>query len=284
MKKLIKNKFFFLFWGIIVSANCCQFSGDHDLGITKVFYPSGKIMSISKKINDSLQYTEVYYETGELHKKFSSINGEFHGKTQIYYENGKLSAEVNYYNGKIDGVEKTYYKNGLAEAIVSYVKGVKFGEKIVFHPNGNIRQMVVFHDDLVKYTKDYIYSSESFEELLSSKENIGVILNLKDTFQANDNMKWTFKVPKVDSTKFDYSKFFVKYGFIDQSSSYDERGLPAPSFKLPLIDGSRVEEGVAEETGNFYIYGSLNYELKGRDTTLSTFKQKFTIIEMKNLE
>lgn len=263
----------------------CQFRNDNSSNVIKTFYPNGKIMSITKLVNDTLTNIDEYYPSGNLHKRVSLVREKHHGKARIFYDNGNVKKEMNYKFGVPNGVYKNYYENGSLEGFVTYVNGKKEGKKALYHLNGNLIQVVVFHNDVVVYDKDYIYENDKSEKLASTREDILLITEgLYDTLRLGDYLKWTFKIPKVDSTAFDYSKFFVQYDFVEQDSSYEEKGFPLPSLELPLIDGIGEVEGSIELVGNYFIYGSLKYKLEEKDTTLSTFKQKFTIVTNERLE
>ena len=231
----------------------CQVQNDNEV---KDYYPSGEISSITKKINDSIAYVSLFWESGELNQQFHILNEKIHGKVEIFFRNGKVKQELNYENGVREGICNHFYKSGLLKVSVNYLNNIHEGDLIRYYRNGNIEeksylknglyhgiakiffkdgtlnatsthsngkleglkfvynnkgniiQKAIYYNDEMKYDKSYYYDEQG-EELKEIKEHIGLIYEIKDTLHIDSEMGWVFKVPVVDSTIFDYSKFYM---------------------------------------------------------------------------
>ena len=72
-------------------------------------------------------YSKLYYPSGKLLSEVNFKNDKEEGLMKAYYENGKLQGEATYKNGQLDGVAKLYDENGkvVEEATFKNGKQVK---------------------------------------------------------------------------------------------------------------------------------------------------------------
>lgn len=83
--------------------------------------------------NDSLNLAEIFYESGEIHFRYSrylSLDQSSwirHGLFRSYYSNGKLSSEGFYEDGRAQGVWKDFHENGRLAAEGQFESGKEVG-------------------------------------------------------------------------------------------------------------------------------------------------------------
>ncbi len=89
--------------------------------------------------------TELFYDTGELHYRFSqkSINGTAwvnEGSFEEYYQNGGLAKTGFFLNGAKNGHWKEYYENGMPAAEGYYLSDGKQGIWKYYTKDGTLRE------------------------------------------------------------------------------------------------------------------------------------------------
>mgnify|MGYP002742876414 CR=1 FL=1 len=57
-------------------------------------------------------YSKLYYPSGKLLSEVNFKNDKEEGMMKSYYESGKLQGEIPYKNGQVEGVVKAYDENG----------------------------------------------------------------------------------------------------------------------------------------------------------------------------
>ena len=82
----------------------------------------------------TLNIAEIYYESGEIHYRYSRYLSEDgtkwirHGLFLAYHKNGKVASEGNYNHGIEHGNWKDFHENGQIAAEGQYNLGQEHGE------------------------------------------------------------------------------------------------------------------------------------------------------------
>lgn len=135
-------------------------------GPIKEYYPSGKLKSVQRFVDDGrsaqLCVLEAYHRNGRLAVRLEREgcllqgkgyyynadgtpemleehrNGRLHGWTVHYYKNGKPKKSIYYANGKKHGPTKTYYKDGKTESEGRYANDEFDGLGRMFAKDGKL--------------------------------------------------------------------------------------------------------------------------------------------------
>lgn len=82
--------------------------------------------------------TTIYYANGQLNKKGTYKNGEYHGKWEGWYEDGTKSFVITHAEGLLEGNYITYHKNGNIKEKGAYKDNNKYGQWQYFDKGGNL--------------------------------------------------------------------------------------------------------------------------------------------------
>lgn len=127
------------------------------------------------------------YVTGEVSRRYHTINGkkegvmtDFHpdgslkaerffendvqvGKTTIYHKNGKIR-EVQYYkDGKIHGGDTTFYEDGKPEMVVTFNTGLKDGYVRKWGTDGTLIYEAKYSNETLVEVKGEAVSKDSIQ-------------------------------------------------------------------------------------------------------------------------
>jgi len=90
--------------------------------------------------------TEVVqnYGTGEISRKFITIDGKKEGLMTDYYPDGSLKGERFFENDIQVGKTTIYYQSGKIKEVQYYVDGIVHGGDTIFYENGSPEFVVTF--------------------------------------------------------------------------------------------------------------------------------------------
>ena len=129
------------------------------------------------------------YGTGEISRKFITIDGKKEGlmtdyypdgslkgerffendiqvgKTTIYYQSGKVK-EVQYYmDGKIHGGDTIFYENGKPEFVVTFDRGIKNGYLRKWSPEGILTYEARYQNDTLVEVKGEVIKRDTTRKM-----------------------------------------------------------------------------------------------------------------------
>lgn len=132
-------------------------------GITKTYYPSGKLQSeitfVAGKVdgpykayyeNGNINVQTViknekkngefkkYFSTGGIKEESNVVNDKLTGPYKEYFNTGVLYFDANYVNDEFDGKVVRFYRNGSKEIEYNFVKGKQEGPFSKYYPDGKI--------------------------------------------------------------------------------------------------------------------------------------------------
>lgn len=136
-------------------------------GLTKTFYPSGRVRTTRWYENDLLQDSSIWY-----------------------YEEGQIFRVTPYYNDTIDGVQKQYYRTGELKAKLGYSRGLRTAYFEEFTKDG---KLVNSYPQIVAETKDTYKTNGRFTIQLSLTDKK---TNVK--FFRGDFIKGRYDTAKIE--------------------------------------------------------------------------------------
>tara|TARA_B100001113_G_C21115082_1_gene625017 strand:+ start:286 stop:2934 length:2649 start_codon:yes stop_codon:yes gene_type:complete len=131
-------------------------SNNEAIGQIKDYFKSGQIQNTiegatyidlnddSKNIYDGKSL--IYYESGELDREFTYVNGKINGTWRQYYKSGKIKRARTYIADKREGEDIRFYESGNTEIKMNYINGQLQGDWIAYYENGGINQTSEFVD------------------------------------------------------------------------------------------------------------------------------------------
>lgn len=132
-------------------------SNNEAIGQIKDYFKSGEIQNTiegatyidlidnSKNIWDGKSLE--YYESGELNREFTYVNGKINGIWREYYKSGKIKRARTYITGKKEGEDIRFYESGNTEIKMNYINGQVQGDWIMYYENGATKQTAQYVDD-----------------------------------------------------------------------------------------------------------------------------------------
>ena len=120
--------------------NECQYKSGKRIGLSKSYYDSGKIRSIS-----------------------NHDNGKEHRNDITYHENGKIHSTINYVNGTMNGPYIAYDEQGNVIEKGMYDYGFKVGEWLEYNENGQLKQRCI-HKKIITSMDDSSNECEYFNK------------------------------------------------------------------------------------------------------------------------
>lgn len=107
-------------------------------GLTKEFYPDGKIKSEIEyhdgKVNGLLK---TYFQNGKIAEVSNWTNDLRNGPAKYFYDNGKLYQEEFYKDNKLNGEQKTFFENGKLKTTIIYKDDFVWQVQITQDTSGN---------------------------------------------------------------------------------------------------------------------------------------------------
>ena len=92
-------------------------------GITKQYYPDGKIMSIGGYLSGKPEGGfRKFLPNGQIVLFSNYKNGILEGENPEYYDNGEIKTIKNYKTGQLEGLVKEYDQNGRLKRQIYYHK------------------------------------------------------------------------------------------------------------------------------------------------------------------
>lgn len=118
----------------------------HKQGVWKFFDANGKLASKESFKNDLLDGdNEVYYLTGQVHRKCNYRNGVEHGLYQEFFKNGNVQVEGQKLDGNFDGIVQYFHENGIKWQRGKYQAAVKHGLWMIFDKSGKLEGKYYFN-------------------------------------------------------------------------------------------------------------------------------------------
>ena len=118
------------------------------------------IIGIGAAVGQSLTEKNglIYNETGELftgiHTEYYGNGSERisvtfekglkNGPVLVYFENGNLNKKYNYLNGKFDGPFHEWKIDGTVIGVAYYLNGIKNGKWEIYDINGNLTHEIIY--------------------------------------------------------------------------------------------------------------------------------------------
>ena len=90
----------------------------------------------SHKSSDIETSIKEYYDSGNIKREFTELNGDEHGLYTAYYENGKTQNTRNYKKGEYHGSVETFYEDGHTDDLKNYEEGELHGITYGYYPEG----------------------------------------------------------------------------------------------------------------------------------------------------
>jgi antitoxin component YwqK of YwqJK toxin-antitoxin module len=118
---------------------------DNTLYEHKIF-KNKKLIKTTKYNVNGQQYTETFYENGNISEKYSGIFGVLEGEYLKYYTNGKIEKCISYKNGKKNGIHKIYYPNGNIKLEERYLNDIRNGPYKTYTENNNLLISTIYLD------------------------------------------------------------------------------------------------------------------------------------------
>jgi hypothetical protein len=144
-------------------------------GLTKTFYPSGRVRTTRWYVNDMLQDSSIWY-----------------------YEEGQIFRVTPYYNDTIDGVQKQYYRTGQLKARLGYSRGLRTTYFEEFTKEG---KLVKDYPQVVVETKDTYKTNGRFTIMLSlSDKRTNVKFFRGDFIKGRYDTAKVQKIPMLNNT------------------------------------------------------------------------------------
>jgi len=223
--------------------------------------PSTKITYLNGEKTGEL----LTYQAGVLFEKVRLEKGTRVGEAEIYYPTGELHKRIPYENGEEDGDGFEYARDGRVITLLKYSEGYlrnaqkinrydsagnKRGKWITFHPNGLIHVEGTYMND----KKNGIFKTfdkngdlitlEKFRDgrlVVDTEES--VILDLRNTYYPDGSVESTGGY--VDGVREGTHRFYNRDGSIASAEIYDS--------------GMKTAEGIVDEKGDLQGYWKLYY-------------------------
>jgi antitoxin component YwqK of YwqJK toxin-antitoxin module len=114
-------------------------------GESRMFYPSGSIMSQCFYYNDMLHGSSIFFCEN---KQVMSISWFYLGKRQgemiQYYHGNKVYAKQLFLEDRLEGRQQFFYKNGKVKTLQEYESGKLHGKSILYYENGETKRDTSF--------------------------------------------------------------------------------------------------------------------------------------------
>lgn len=131
-------------------------------GVYKVYYPSGKLQSVSgckgQKLDGQtvrwdeggrkrfeahyeqgeLNGVESVYDGGSLYEEINFVRGKKDGQSKVYYRSGRVKFSMHYHDDKLEGEHRFFYGGGQVKVLSHYRAGKLDGEILTFDPSGKL--------------------------------------------------------------------------------------------------------------------------------------------------
>ena len=163
---------------------------------------------------------KFYYDSGELHNEFITVNGLKEGESKTYFKSGKLKLIKRYHKDIQVGFSELYRENGELEAISKWENGSFINNK-AFDENG---ELVVYCEPLsqeiynryekyyqILYTyKDSITQKNYFLDSILLFSKIDSTIRYKYYAKTKKGLLYTISSGKVDSLEYWEFRKFIK--------------------------------------------------------------------------
>ena len=87
---------------------------------------------------------ETNYASGDLFKRFTCVEGKYHGLFEEFYATGQLSSRLEYMHGKKHGLWQAYFVSGELEREGRYVDNNEVGVFKIFDINGKVTSQTTY--------------------------------------------------------------------------------------------------------------------------------------------
>lgn len=156
---------------IIAFSTSAVFAGDD--GIKKIFYSSGKLMSVISSKDRMLHgVTKLYYESGKMEAILSFKNGMLHGEIKEYNESGKLIHSSSRKDGILHGTERFYNESGQIVQESSYKDGKKLqGFSREYYKSGGLKNEFIFIGEMPSGYAQIFYESGGLKNEITYENN-----------------------------------------------------------------------------------------------------------------
>lgn len=191
-----------------------------------------------------------------------------------YYEDGALYRSVFYVNDTIVGKDTIFYPTGEINRVIDIQNNLANGHIHIYNKDGTLKAFNEVEDDSVFYIKTYSYRDG---EVIDSQEAYNALVTTnRDTFMLEDTVVVTFRLPKVDSARYDINKFFISYDYVSHPT--DDTKHCGVSHQAYLSNGILRDSFIVIEPGRILIAGYLDYEDTGERIQQHGWSEKFIYV------
>ncbi len=199
---------------------------------------------------------EALYSNGNIKHRVCFVDSLKQGLMLSYYEGGALYRSVFYVNDTIVGQDTVFYPTGEINKVIDIQNNLANGYIYIYNKDGTLKAFNEVEDDSVFYIKTYSYRDGV---VIDSQEAYNAIIKTnRDTFMLEDTVAVTFRLPKVDSARYDINKFFISYDYALHPT--DDTKHDGVSHKAYLLNGVHRDSFIVIEPGRMLIGGYLDYE------------------------
>ena len=231
--------------------------------------------------NEAIGQIKDYFKSGEIQNTiegaiYIDLNDDskniYDGKSLIYYESGELNREFTYVNGKINGIWREYYKSGKIKRARTYIADKREGEDIRFYESGNTKIKMNYINDQVQGDWIMYYENGSTKQTAQYVDDKRDGL-LKDFYETGE-LNFIYVYEKGIRIK--YEGFF-KSGKIRQITNYDLNGEVDGEWLVYYESGKIKEEntysnGVRTSTKLYFENGKISEVSQNLDSDNATIK------------
>ncbi len=114
------------------------------------YYNTGEVHTKWTYDNGVLVDGIGYYETGETKYEFKYKDGKANGITNEYFKDGHLRTKFLYKDGKLNGISKEYDSKGNLKYDWNYSDGKLEGTTIEYYTDGSIKNKWLYENDVLK--------------------------------------------------------------------------------------------------------------------------------------
>lgn len=136
----LKRVYLILLW---VVSNVC-YAQEDSLQFTQYFYENGNVSSEGYLENGQPEgYWKSYYPSGNLKSEGNRVDHQLEGEWKFYTDSGTVANIIRYQAGKKNGLSETY-RDSILVALEPFVNNRKAGLAKYFYDDGEIQQWTPF--------------------------------------------------------------------------------------------------------------------------------------------
>ncbi len=214
--------------------------GTDSAGISRFYYPNGKISSEGKLMNGKPDgYWISYFESGRIKSEGNRLNFRLDSLWKFYNDSGFVTAEYNYKEGLKHGLQKSYYDNGILQSEEKDSLSVKNGLFKLYTSEGKIFKSIPYSNGVEnglakEFRKDGIiitvtnFKNGYFqkEDKINRVDKNGLRQGLYRDYFANDKVQ--FEGNYKDDKKDGFFKEYNSEGRVVKKEEY-RMGVLIPS-------------------------------------------------------